>query len=67
MTTLAVLNLIAQVGLPLAQQLLVIYESGKTTVTSADLETLMAYATNTSSLSLANAQIKIVDGKVVPA
>jgi len=62
-----VIALIGQVGLPLAQQLIAMWESGKTTVSAADLQVLIDYGKNTSQASLAAAGIKIVDGKVVPA
>ncbi len=62
-----VIALIAQVGLPLAQQLIAMWEGGKTTVSAADIQVLIDYGKHTSAASLAAAGIKIVDGKVVPA
>lgn len=62
-----VIALISQVGLPLAQQLISMWESGKSTVSAADLQVLIDYGKQTSADSLKAAGIKIVNGAVVPA
>lgn len=62
-----IITLLAQYGLPVVQQIVTWYESGKTTVSSADLATLATLSQYTSAASLTAAGISIVDGKVVKA
>lgn len=59
--------LLLQYGLPLTQQIVMWYQSGKTVVTPEDMAELVKLASYSSSDSLAKFGIKIVDGKVVPA
>jgi hypothetical protein len=62
-----VIQLIATYGIPVVQQIVTWYESGKTTVSSADLATLATLSQYRSADALAAAGLKIVDGKAVPA
>jgi len=62
-----VVQLLAQFGLPLTQQIFQWLQAGKTDVTAADFEALVKLSQYRSLDSLAAAGIKIVDGKVVPA
>lgn len=66
MTPLIVAQLLAQYGLPLAQQIFEWVKAGKTDVTADDFALLVKLSEYRSSDSLAAAGIKIVDGKVVP-
>lgn len=61
-----VVQLLAQFGLPLTQQIFAWYSSGKTTVTPEDFATLMTLGQYRSTDSLTAAGLKIVDGRVVP-
>lgn len=61
------IQLIAQFGLPLTQQLLAWQQSGKTTVTAEDFVVLEKLAAYRSADALAAAGIKIKDGEVVKA
>ena len=61
-----VAQLLAQFGLPLAQQIFAWVQAGKTTVTAEDFATLVTLSQYRSADSLAAAGIKIVDGKAVP-
>ncbi len=66
MTAAVIIKLIAEVGFPLAQQLLALHYSKTAEVTSdqwADLAKISAYR---STDSLEAAGLKIVDGKLVP-
>lgn len=67
MTPLIIAQLVAQYGLPLAQQLFDLYRNGNKPVTEEQFEALLKLSQYRSSDSLAAAGIKIVDGKVVPA
>jgi hypothetical protein len=67
MTALVAAQLIAQYGLPLAQQLFTMYQNGNKPLTQADWDTLATLSQYRSADSLAAAGIKIVDGKVVSA
>lgn len=66
MTPLLIAQLIAQYGLPLAQQLFALHASGKQVVTQEDFDQLVKLASYSSTESLAAAGLKIEDGKVVP-
>jgi hypothetical protein len=66
MTPLVIAQLIAGYGLPLAQQIFTWVNSGKTTVTQADFDALVALSKYRSSDALAAAGISIVNGVVVP-
>lgn len=57
--------IIAQYGLPLAQQIFALWQS-KADVTQEDFDALLKLAAYRSTDALAAAGIKIVDGKVVP-
>jgi hypothetical protein len=65
MTPLTIATLIAQYGLPLAQQLFAMYQNGNKPVTAEDFAELVKLAQYRSSDSLAAAGLAIVDGKVV--
>lgn len=67
MTPLIIAQLVAQYGLPLAQQLFDLYRNGNKPVTEEQFEALLKLSQYRSADSLAAAGIKIVDGKVVPA
>lgn len=68
MTPLLITQLIAQVGLPLAQQLIALYHAGNEPVTPEKWAELAKLGLYTSADSLAKAGIKIgPDGKVVSA
>jgi hypothetical protein len=60
-----IITLLAQYGLPVVQQIVAWYESGKTTVSSADLATLVTLSQYSSAASLAAAGIAIVDGPTI--
>ncbi len=60
-------QLLAQFGLPLTQQIFLWLQAGKTDVTAADFDALVKLSQYRSLDSLAAAGIKIVDGKVMPA
>lgn len=66
MNALLVAQLVAQYGLPLAQQLFTMYQNGNQPVTQADFDALTKLSQYRSSDALAAAGINIVDGKVVP-
>lgn len=66
MPVAVVVQLLAQFGLPLTQQIFSWVQSGKTTVTADDFDVLVKLAAYRSSDSLAAAGLKIVDGKPVP-
>jgi hypothetical protein len=65
MTPLLIAQLIGQVGLPLAQQLIALYHSGNAPVTADQWAALTKLASYTSDDALAKAGVRIVDGKVV--
>lgn len=65
MPPLLIAQIIAQYGIPLAQQLYTWHKEGKVEVTDADWATLSALGSYRSADALAAAGIKIVDGKVV--
>ncbi len=67
MTPLLIAQLISQVGLPLAQQLVALYHSGNAPVGAAEWAALVKLGNYTSADSLAKAGLHIVDGKPVPA
>lgn len=67
MPVAVVVQLLAQFGLPLTQQIFAWVQSGKTTVTPEDFDVLVKLAQYRSADALAAAGIKIADGKVVPA
>lgn len=70
MSTATILALVTQYGpgvVGIVQQLVAWIESGKTTVTADELAKLAALGQYTSTQSLANLGLAIVDGKVVPA
>lgn len=60
-----VIQLLAQYGLPLTQQIFAWVKSGKTEVTAEDFEVLAKLSAYRSADSLAAAGMKIVDGKIV--
>lgn len=60
-----VVQLLAQFGLPLTQQIFEWYKAGKIDVTPDDFAMLEKLAAYRSADSLAAAGIKIVNGKVV--
>lgn len=62
-----IIQLIAQVGLPLTQQIFTWVKSGKTEVTAEDIAFLVKLSQYRSTDALTAAGIKIEDGKVVPA
>jgi len=66
MTPAIAAQIIAQYGLPLAQQIYLWIKENKATVTDEDWAVLDALSKYRSADSLAAAGIKIVDGKVVP-
>jgi len=69
MPLIQILALIAQYGpsiLPLVHEVMTWSESGKKTVTAADIQTLIDLGKRTSADYLKEQGIKIVDGKVVP-
>ena len=66
MTPLLIAQLISQVGLPLAQQLVALYHSGNAPVGAAEWAALVKLGNYTSSDALAKAGLHIVDGKAVP-
>ena len=64
-----ILSLVATYGpgvIPIVQQLVAWVEGNKTTVSAAELATLAALGQYTSTQSLANLGIQIVNGQVVP-
>jgi hypothetical protein len=66
MTPAIIAQLLAEFGLPLVQQLAVLYRTGKDTeVSQAQFDALMVLASYRSTDALAAAGIKIVDGVVV--
>jgi hypothetical protein len=67
MTPLLIAQLIGQVGMPLAQQLVALYHSGNAPVGPEQWAALVKLGQYTSDDSLAKAGVKIVDGKVVSA
>lgn len=67
MTPLAIINLVTQVGWPLASKLIDLYHAGNVVTTSQDWTGLKALGAYTPEDSLAKLGIKIVDGKVEPA
>lgn len=66
MSPLLISQLIANVGLPLAQQLVALYHSGNAPVGAEQWAELVKLGQYTSADSLAKAGVKIVDDKVVP-
>lgn len=66
MTPTLLAELIVQVGLPVAQQLFQLSQSGNKPLTPADFDELTKLSQYRSADALAAAGIKIVDGKVVP-
>lgn len=66
MTPLLIAQLISQVGLPLAQQLVALYHAGNEPVTTDQWATLVKLGEYSSADSLAKMGLKIVDGKAVP-
>lgn len=66
-TPALITQLIAEVGLPLTQQLFALYHSGNAEVTPEQFALLTKLGQFRSSDALEAAGIKIVDGKVVPA
>ncbi len=66
MTPLLIAQLVAQYGLPLAQQLFTMYQAGNKPVSPDDFEALIKLGQYRSADSLTAAGLKIVDGKVVP-
>lgn len=66
MSPLLIAQLIGQVGMPLAQQLIALYHSGNAPVGPEQWAELVKLGQYTSDDALAKAGIKIVDGKVVP-
>jgi hypothetical protein len=65
MTPLLIAQIVAQYGLPLAQQLFTMYQKGNAPVSEADFALLTTLSQYRSSDSLAAAGIAIVDGQVV--
>jgi len=66
MTPLAIINLVTQVGWPLASKLIDLYHAGNAATTPQDWADLKALGAYTPADSLAKLGIAIVDGKVVP-
>jgi hypothetical protein len=64
MTPLLIAQLIAQVGLPLAQQLIALYHAGNEPITADKWQSLAALSNYSSADSLQNAGIRITDGQV---
>jgi hypothetical protein len=62
-----IIQLLAQFGLPLTQQIFAWQREGKVVVTAEDFAVLEKLAAYRSADALAAAGIKIVDGKVVPS
>lgn len=66
MTPLLYSELIVRVGLPLAQQLLAMFQSGNAPISAAQFETLVKLGQYRPEDALTAAGIKIADGKVLP-
>ncbi len=66
MTPLAIINLVTQVGWPLASKLIDLYHAGNKETTPQDWTDLKALGSYTPEDSLAKLGIAVVDGKVVP-